>query len=338
MPRAITSATACRRNCSTCWPACPACKVASRTSSFAYKGRNVDIREVGRELGVETVLEGSVRQAGDAGAHHRAAHRRGDRLPPLVGDLRAAAGGHLPGAGRDRRGDRGEAAHRARAAGAGAGGARQGAHAEHRRPTSSTCRVARLEEARRGQPAQGDRPLPARARPRPGIRPRLRRARLGLRRAAGLHAGGGRRGEADAARRGCGAARAVDRPEDRRGARGAGADERAARRPARRGVGVLLRDLAGAERGHTAPLVLAAAGERRAGRPGARAGAARPGTRSDLGRDRAQPRQHAPHGGRERRGAALCEAGPAARARQGHPRRRGRGRDAPRPVGRRRGG
>jgi TolB-like protein len=43
----------------------PGLKVASRTSSFAYKGRNVDIREVGRELGVETVLEGSVRQAGD---------------------------------------------------------------------------------------------------------------------------------------------------------------------------------------------------------------------------------------------------------------------------------
>jgi adenylate cyclase len=43
----------------------PGLKVASRTSSFAYKGRNVDIREVGRELGVETVLEGSVRQSGE---------------------------------------------------------------------------------------------------------------------------------------------------------------------------------------------------------------------------------------------------------------------------------
>jgi TolB-like protein len=43
----------------------PGLEVASRTSSFAYKGRNVDIREVGRELGVETVLEGSVRQSGD---------------------------------------------------------------------------------------------------------------------------------------------------------------------------------------------------------------------------------------------------------------------------------
>jgi TolB-like protein/Flp pilus assembly protein TadD len=43
----------------------PGLKVASRTSSFAFKGRNLDIREVGRELGVETVLEGSVRQAGN---------------------------------------------------------------------------------------------------------------------------------------------------------------------------------------------------------------------------------------------------------------------------------
>jgi adenylate cyclase len=43
----------------------PGLQVAARTSAFAYKGRNIDIREVGRELGVETVLEGSVRQAGE---------------------------------------------------------------------------------------------------------------------------------------------------------------------------------------------------------------------------------------------------------------------------------
>jgi TolB-like protein/Tfp pilus assembly protein PilF len=43
----------------------PGLQVASRTSAFAYKNRNVDIREVGDELGVETVLEGSVRQSGD---------------------------------------------------------------------------------------------------------------------------------------------------------------------------------------------------------------------------------------------------------------------------------
>ncbi|HEX9208503.1 MAG TPA: tetratricopeptide repeat protein [Steroidobacteraceae bacterium] len=43
----------------------PGLQVAARTSAFAYKGRNVDVRTVGKELGVETVLEGSVRQAGD---------------------------------------------------------------------------------------------------------------------------------------------------------------------------------------------------------------------------------------------------------------------------------
>jgi TolB-like protein/Tfp pilus assembly protein PilF len=42
----------------------PGLQVASRTSSFAYKARDVDVRQIGRELGVETVLEGSVRQSG----------------------------------------------------------------------------------------------------------------------------------------------------------------------------------------------------------------------------------------------------------------------------------
>src|SRR5579871_1793877 len=38
--------------------------VIARQSSFTYKGRVVDIRQVGRELGVRYVLEGSVRKAG----------------------------------------------------------------------------------------------------------------------------------------------------------------------------------------------------------------------------------------------------------------------------------
>ncbi len=37
--------------------------VTARNSSFTYKGRAVDIRQVGRELGVRYVLEGSVRKA-----------------------------------------------------------------------------------------------------------------------------------------------------------------------------------------------------------------------------------------------------------------------------------
>jgi serine/threonine-protein kinase len=43
----------------------PDVKVAARTSSFAFKGQTVDIKEAGRRLGVSTVLEGSVRQSGD---------------------------------------------------------------------------------------------------------------------------------------------------------------------------------------------------------------------------------------------------------------------------------
>ncbi len=42
-----------------------ALRVASRTSSFAFKGKSDDIGEIGRKLKVNTVLEGSVRKAGD---------------------------------------------------------------------------------------------------------------------------------------------------------------------------------------------------------------------------------------------------------------------------------
>ena len=38
--------------------------VIARNSTFAYKGKSLDIRQVGRELGVRYVLEGSVRKAG----------------------------------------------------------------------------------------------------------------------------------------------------------------------------------------------------------------------------------------------------------------------------------
>ena len=39
--------------------------VIARNSSFTYKGRAVDVKQVGRELGVRYVVEGSVRKAGD---------------------------------------------------------------------------------------------------------------------------------------------------------------------------------------------------------------------------------------------------------------------------------
>ncbi|MDW7761321.1 MAG: protein kinase [Acidobacteriota bacterium] len=42
-----------------------AIKVVARTSAFAFKGKNIDVREVGRRLNVEKILEGSVRKSGN---------------------------------------------------------------------------------------------------------------------------------------------------------------------------------------------------------------------------------------------------------------------------------
>jgi adenylate cyclase len=68
--------------------------VIARNSSFAYKGRSPDIREVGRELGVRYVLEGSVRKAAskvritsqliDSGS---GAHIWADRLDGALDDI-----------------------------------------------------------------------------------------------------------------------------------------------------------------------------------------------------------------------------------------------------------
>jgi serine/threonine protein kinase/Tfp pilus assembly protein PilF len=40
-------------------------KVAARTSAFSFKGKDEDIREIGRRLNVESVLEGSIQKAGN---------------------------------------------------------------------------------------------------------------------------------------------------------------------------------------------------------------------------------------------------------------------------------
>jgi TolB-like protein len=42
----------------------PGLKVAARTSSFAFRGENLDIRKIAQTLRVRTILEGSVRRAG----------------------------------------------------------------------------------------------------------------------------------------------------------------------------------------------------------------------------------------------------------------------------------
>jgi adenylate cyclase len=56
--------------------------VIARNSSFAYKGKSTDIRTVGRELGVRSVLEGSIRRAGN-------------RVRITAQLISAANGGHL---------------------------------------------------------------------------------------------------------------------------------------------------------------------------------------------------------------------------------------------------
>ena len=69
--------------------------VIARNSSFTYKGKAVDVKQVSRELGVRYVVEGSVRKAGDRvriTAQLIDATTGGSRLG---GTLRPGAGGHL---------------------------------------------------------------------------------------------------------------------------------------------------------------------------------------------------------------------------------------------------
>src|SRR5439155_18087971 len=39
--------------------------VMSRSSGFAFKGKDLDVREIGRRLNVNAILEGSIRRIGD---------------------------------------------------------------------------------------------------------------------------------------------------------------------------------------------------------------------------------------------------------------------------------
>jgi TolB-like protein/Tfp pilus assembly protein PilF len=40
-------------------------RVVARTSAFSFKGKNMDIREIGNKLNVDAILEGSIRKSGD---------------------------------------------------------------------------------------------------------------------------------------------------------------------------------------------------------------------------------------------------------------------------------
>lgn len=46
-------------------------RVIGRTSSFQFKGKDVDSRTIGQRLGVANLLEGSVRREGDRHASAR---------------------------------------------------------------------------------------------------------------------------------------------------------------------------------------------------------------------------------------------------------------------------
>ena len=53
----------------------PTLRVVARTSAFAFKGTNTDVREIARQLGATHVVEGSLRRSGDPDAHHHPGHR-----------------------------------------------------------------------------------------------------------------------------------------------------------------------------------------------------------------------------------------------------------------------
>ena len=95
-------------------------RVMARTSSFAFKGRNVDVRTIGEQLGARYVLEGSVRRAGprmritaqliDATEGHHLWSERYDRdvsdvfavQDEITGAIRDALSERLLGIGRAR--------------------------------------------------------------------------------------------------------------------------------------------------------------------------------------------------------------------------------------------
>ena len=211
-------------------------QVASRTSAFAYKGRNVDIRQVGEELGVETVLEGSVRQAGDQ-----------VRITAQLIDTET--GFHLWSETYDRQladifqvQDEIAQCDRRRLNIQLAPEEQQLAQ-RTRAPTQNVEAYelylqgrAIWKKSRWRKPEACDRALPVGPRARSGVRPCARRARVGLRGAARLHQGAGRREEVQPHGRDVRAPGARARTQDRRSARGAGADQRRSRGLARRRI------------------------------------------------------------------------------------------------------
>ncbi len=67
-------------------------RVPSRTSSFTFKDSNKKIADIGKELNVDHVLEGSVRKAGDRIRVTAQLIERQYRHPPVVGNLHPRSG------------------------------------------------------------------------------------------------------------------------------------------------------------------------------------------------------------------------------------------------------
>ena len=77
-----TSATDSPRRSSMSWRKFPGLKVTARTSAFAFRGKEQDIQKIAEALHVKTILEGSVRRAGN-------------RLRVIAQLINAADGYHL---------------------------------------------------------------------------------------------------------------------------------------------------------------------------------------------------------------------------------------------------
>ena len=80
--------------------------VIARNTAFTFRGKNVDAKDIGKQLGVRYVLEGSVQRDPSRCAGQCAADRRRERRPSLGRSFRQAARRSLRLAGRNRRGCR----------------------------------------------------------------------------------------------------------------------------------------------------------------------------------------------------------------------------------------
>ena len=148
--------------------------VIARNSSFTYKGRAVDVKQVGRELGVRYVLEGSVRKAanrvritGQLIDASTGAHLWADRFDgALDGHFRPAG----PGDRKRRRRDRAQSWKRPRSSAPSASRPRAST------PTTTICAAWRVSPVDQGGQRRGAATVPQGHRTRPGFRFGLCRA------------------------------------------------------------------------------------------------------------------------------------------------------------------